>query len=238
MLIIPLLDCCFVIIMDRVKVVKYDVDYFTGLKENSCNIEYLLYNYLMSIMWFLSWIWVFPLFKVLTGISIRGKVPKKGAYIIACNHVSFLDPPIVGICAGREIHFLAKIGLFETSKIFARLIRAYNAIPISGIQGLRTAMKLLKKGEAVVIFPEGTRSRKGHMLPFNPGVSYLALHLRVPVIPTFITNSNKRFAALMLRLNTLRITFGEPVSPEGYSGSRTDMVRFADRLQEEVMKLR
>jgi 1-acyl-sn-glycerol-3-phosphate acyltransferase len=192
----------------------------------------------MTIRWFLSWIWVFPLFRVLTGIKIKGKVPKKGAYIIACNHVSFLDPPIVGICAGREIHFLAKIGLFETSKMFARLIRAYNAIPISGVQGLRTAIKLLRKGEAVVIFPEGTRSRKGHMLPFNPGVSYLALHLRVPVIPVFITNSNKRFAALMLRLNTLRITFGEPISPRDYKNNRTDMVRFANRLQEEIIKLR
>jgi 1-acyl-sn-glycerol-3-phosphate acyltransferase len=192
----------------------------------------------MSIRWFLSWVFVFPIFKVLTGIKIRGRVPKKGAYIIACNHVSFLDPPIVGICAGREIHFLAKIGLFETSKAFARLIKAYNAIPISGVQGVRTAIKLLKKGETVVIFPEGTRSRKGHMLPFNPGVSYLALNLRIPVIPAFIANSNKRFAALMLRLSSLRITFGEPVSPEGYSGSRADMVRFADRLQEEVIKLR
>ena len=165
-------------------------------------------------------------------------MPKKGAFIIACNHVSFLDPPIVGICAGREIHFLAKTGLFEGLKVFARLIRAYNAIPISGVQGLRTAMKLLKKGEAVVIFPEGTRSRKGHMLPFNPGVSYLALNLRIPVIPAFITNSNKRFVSLMLRWHTLKISFGTPISPAGYKNDRDDVARFADRLQEEVIKLK
>ena len=192
----------------------------------------------MSLLWFISWVFVFPIFKVLTGIKIKGTVPKKGGYIIACNHVSFLDPPIVGICAGREIHFLAKIGLFESSKSFARLIRAYNAIPISGVQGLRTAMKLLKNGETVVIFPEGTRSRKGHMLPFNPGVSYLALNLGVPVIPAFITNSNKRFAALVLRLNTLKIVFGAPISPKGYHNNRADMARFADRLQKEVVNLR
>ena len=192
----------------------------------------------MSFRWFLSWVFVFPLFKVLTGIRIKGRVPKKGAYIIACNHVSFLDPPIVGICAGREIYFLAKTGLFESSKAFSWLIRAYNAIPISGIQGLRTAMKLLKRGEAVVIFPEGTRSRKGHMLPFNRGVSYLALNLRISVIPAFITNSNKRFMSLMLRWHTLKITFGRPISPLGYKNDRTDMARFADRLQEEVMNLK
>jgi 1-acyl-sn-glycerol-3-phosphate acyltransferase len=192
----------------------------------------------MSIVWFLSWIWVFPLLKVLTGIKIIGTVPKKGSFIIACNHVSFLDPPIVGICAAREIYFLAKIDLFQTSRAFAWLIKAYNAIPISGIQGLRTAMKLLKKGAVVVIFPEGTRSRKGHMLPFNPGVSYLATNLGIPVIPAYIANSDKRFLQLILRLNRLKISFGKPISPAGYENSREDMERFARRLKEEVLKLR
>lgn len=192
----------------------------------------------MSIVWFLSWIWVFPLLKVLTGIRIIGTVPKKGPFIIACNHVSFLDPPIVGICAAREIYFLAKIDLFQTSKAFAWLIKAYNAIPISGVQGLMTAIKLLKRGEVVVIFPEGTRSRKGHMLPFNPGVSYLAIRLGVSVIPAYIANSNKRFLRIILRLNRLKISFGKPVSPAGYENSREDMERFARRLKEEVLKLK
>lgn len=192
----------------------------------------------MSIKWFLSWIWLFFLLKVLTGIRITGTVPKKGSFIIACNHVSFLDPPIVGICAAREIYFLAKIDLFQTSKAFAWLIKAYNAIPVSGVQGLMTAIKLLKRGEVVVIFPEGTRSRKGHMLPFNPGVSYLAIRLGVPVIPAYIANSNKRLLRLILRLNKLKINFGKPVSPVGYENSREDMDRFTRRLKEEVLKLR
>ncbi len=192
----------------------------------------------MSIKWFLSWIWLFFLLKVLTGIRITGTVPKKGSFIIACNHVSFLDPPIVGICAAREIYFLAKIDLFQTSKAFAWLIKAYNAIPVSGVQGLMTAIKLLKRGEVVVIFPEGTRSRKGHMLPFNPGVSYLAIRLGVPVIPAYIANSNKRLLRFILRLNKLKINFGKPVSPVGYENSREDMDRFTRRLKEEVLKLR
>jgi len=192
----------------------------------------------MSIVWFLSWILVSPLFKLLTGIKIIGSVPKKGSFIIACNHVSFLDPPIVGICAAREIYFLAKIDLFQISKAFAWLIRAYNAIPVSGVQGLMTAIKLLIRGEVVVIFPEGTRSRKGHMLPFNPGVSYLAIKLGVPVIPAYIANSNKRFLRIILRLNRLKISFGKPVSSVGYENSREDMERFSQKLKEEVLKLR
>jgi 1-acyl-sn-glycerol-3-phosphate acyltransferase len=191
----------------------------------------------MGIIWFLGWILAFPLLKTLTGIQTIGRLPKKGAYIIACNHVSFLDPPIVGICAGREIHFLAKIGLFKGLQAFAWLIRTFNAIPISGVQGLRSAMQLLKNGHTVVIFPEGTRSRKGYMLPFNPGVSYLAINLQVPVIPTRISNSDKKFISLMLRLHKLKITFGRPISPVGYKNTRADMDCFAQKLKKEILSL-
>jgi 1-acyl-sn-glycerol-3-phosphate acyltransferase len=128
--------------------------------------------------------------------------------------------------------------LFNVSRIFKGLIRVYNAIPVSGTQGLRTGVKLLKQGRVVVIFPEGTRSRKRTLLPFNPGVSYLAVTLGVPVIPAYITNSNKRFITLMLRINQLRIRFGSPVYPEGYLKNVKDFERFSKRIREEVLKLK
>jgi 1-acyl-sn-glycerol-3-phosphate acyltransferase len=108
----------------------------------------------MPIKWFIPWLFAFPLLKILTGIKINGSMQKKGPCIVACNHASALDPPVIGITACREVYFLAKIGLFNLSKFFTWLIRAYNAIPVTGIQGLRTAVRLLKKGKAVVIFPE------------------------------------------------------------------------------------
>lgn len=191
----------------------------------------------MSPKWFLGWIWAFPVFKIITGVDIQGRVPRKGAYIIACNHVSFLDPPALGICAGRELYFLAKIGLFAHSKFFAWLIRTFNAIPISGVMGVRPAIRLFQQGEIVVIFPEGTRARKGQMLPFNPGVSYLAITFNVPVIPVYIRNSNKRVISLILRINKLRIRFGKPIYPSGYEKSKKDIERFAAHLREEVLNL-
>jgi len=192
----------------------------------------------MGFNWLISWIFVFPLFKILTGVEIRGSIPKKGAFILACNHVSFLDPPVVGIAAFREVFFLAKIGLFKVSRFFSWLIKKYNALPISSAQGLMSAVRVLKKGNVVVIFPEGTRSRKGYMLPFNPGASYLSISLGVPVIPVYITNSDKKVISLILRINKLKIRFGKPIYPNGYKRQRKDIERFAVKLKDEVMRLR
>ncbi len=192
----------------------------------------------MDLKWFITWIFAFPLLKVLTGIEIYGSLPKRGACIVACNHVSFLDPPVVGITACREVYFLAKVGLFQVSRVFTWLIKAYHAIPISGTQGLRTAVKLLRKGNAVVIFPEGTRSKRGYMLPFNPGVGYLSIHFSIPVVPVCISNSDKRFISLMLRIHRLKIKYGRPIYPVGYRREREDFKRFADKIKEEVIKLK
>jgi 1-acyl-sn-glycerol-3-phosphate acyltransferase len=191
----------------------------------------------MRPVWLISWVLTFPLFKLLTGVEIVGRIPKKGPLIIASNHKSFLDPPLVAYTAFREVFFLAKPNLFALSKFFAWLIRTYNAVSIAGTEGLRTAVRLLKQGKVVVIFPEGTRLKTEGMLPFNPGMSYLAITYDIPVVPVYITNSNKSVGSLLLRMTTLRIKFGTPVQPSGYNKTKEDFERFAVRLREEVMNL-
>lgn len=192
----------------------------------------------MRWKWFCGWIFVFPLLKVLTGAEIRGTVPKKGPCIVAANHVSFLDPPLVGITAFRETFFLAKAGLFRVTPFFSWLITTFNAMQVQGTEGMIRAIQLLKQGKAVVIFPEGTRSRKGRMLPFNPGIGYLAISLGVPVVPAYITNADKKFISLTLRFHSLKIRYGAPVYPRGFADRKDEYQRFADRIREEVIKLK
>jgi 1-acyl-sn-glycerol-3-phosphate acyltransferase len=191
----------------------------------------------MGLKWFLSWIVIFPLLKLLTGVEIDGSIPKHGAAILACNHVSFLDPPAVGITACREVYFLAKPELFRLSKFFTWLITSYNALSIGGTEGLRKAIRLLKNGHAVVIFPEGTRIRTGVIESFNPGVGYLSISLGIPVIPVYIKNSNKKFISLMLRLNRLKVTFGQPLCPSAHKKKREDFEQFAAKIREEIINL-
>jgi 1-acyl-sn-glycerol-3-phosphate acyltransferase len=181
---------------------------------------------------------IYPILKLLTGIEIEGRIPKKGPVILAANHVSFLDPPVVGVAACREIYFLAKAGLFKGSGLFARLITAYNALTLEGMFGIRKAIRLLRTGNAVVIFPEGTRSRKKMILPFHQGVGYLAINFSVPVVPVYIANSDKRFMSLVLRINKLKIRFGKIISPHGYKKTREDFTRFAIRVRDEILRLK
>jgi len=192
----------------------------------------------MRWRWFCGWIFVFPLLRILTGVEIRGKVPKKGPVILAANHVSFLDPPLIGITAFRETYFLAKKGLFHVTPFFSWLITSFNAMQVHGTEGMIRAIQLLRQGKAVVIFPEGTRSRKGELLPFNPGIGFLAISLGVPVVPAYIANADKKFFSLMLRFHPLKVTYGTPVYPRDFSDRKDEYQRFADRIREEVLKLR
>ncbi len=179
----------------------------------------------------------FPIFKLLTGVEIRGRIPKNGPLLIASNHLSFLDPPLIGYTAFREVYFLAKPGLFAISKFFTWLITNYNAISL-GTDGMRRAIRLLKEEEVVVIFPEGTRSKRGGLLPFNLGIGYLAINYNVPVVPVRIINSNKNFFSLLLRINNLRIRFGEPISPSGYEKTRLGYAKFTEIVRKAVEELK
>ncbi len=167
--------------------------------------------------------------RTLLDVHIRGleRIPRRGPLIVACNHISFWDPPLVGAHLPREMHFVAKAELFQ-NPLFGALIRAYNSIPIQrGAQaraGLRGAEDVLSSGGAILIFPEGTRNKSGVLKPPRAGVGRLAAVTRTPVVPACISGSNQ-IRRSMLRKVPIRITFGSPVMPPASGNPEREEVR-------------
>jgi 1-acyl-sn-glycerol-3-phosphate acyltransferase len=164
---------------------------------------------------------------VVTGWEVTGRehVPRAGGVIVASNHISFWDPPLVGAALPRESHFLAKEELFETP-ILGPLIRGVNAIPIrrgvADMSGLSRAIEILKRGSALLMFPEGSRMRDGDLHPARPGVGMIAMHADVPILPCYISGSG-RPGKWWYRGARVRISFGAARAWAEYADPEQDL---------------
>jgi 1-acyl-sn-glycerol-3-phosphate acyltransferase len=136
-------------------------------------------------------------FGLLTGWRITGTehVPQSGGLIVAANHISFWDPPLIGAALPREMHYLAKEELFR-GPLLGPLVRSLNAIPIrrgmADLSGLSKAIDALKAGGALIVFPEGSRMRDGRLHPARPGVGLIAVNTDVPIVPCYVSGSNQQ----------------------------------------------
>ena len=144
--------------------------------------------------------------------------------IIASNHISFWDPPLIGAALAREMHFLAKEELFATP-LLGPLIRSWNAIPIrrgtADLSGLARAIETLKRGGALLMFPEGSRMRDGELHPARPGLGLMAVSADVPIVPCYISGSN-RPGRWWYRGARVRMTFGTPRGWRDYAGPEAE----------------
>lgn len=159
--------------------------------------------------------------------EVRGRehVPRTGGLIVATNHISYFDPPFVGIAAVRELHFLAKEELFRPP-VFGSLIRAYNSIPIrrgvADLSGLAKAIEVLRSGKALIMFPEGTRSRDGQLRPARPGIGMLAVGTDALIVPCYISGSD-RPGRWLTRRSKVRVWFGPPRTWKELAGPQADL---------------
>jgi len=179
------------------------------------------------------------LFKILFNWEVKGKenIPKKGGFIIASNHLSYLDPPIIGIASPRKLHYLAKSSLFKVP-ILNFLIKIYGGIPIEREKeysiSIRKGLEILKNGDGLVIFPEGTRNPKGEVKIPKKGVAFLAYKTGVSVIPVKIKGAAKALSVggKFVKPAKVKIIFGPPVKVES-----NDYLNQANRIMNLIKGL-
>jgi len=180
------------------------------------------------------------LFKVLFNWEVKGKenIPKKGGFIIASNHLSYLDPPVIGIASPRKLHYLAKSSLFKIP-VLNFLIKIYGAIPIEREKeysiSIRKGLEILKKGGGLVIFPEGTRNPKGEVKIPKKGVAFLAYKTGVPVIPVKIKGTEKALSVggKFIKPAKIKVIFGPPIKAENnnYSNQANKIMNLIKELK-------
>ena len=151
-------------------------------------------------------------------------LPDSGGALLCSNHQSFLDPVVVGMSCRRRINYLARDSLFRT-RFFGGLIRAYDAIPIQreglGIEGIKETLRRLKRGEVVLIFPEGTRTPDGELQPLKAGFSSIAKRAKVPIVPVAVSGLYEVWPRKqkLPGIGRVRVQFGEAISAEEVANS-------------------
>ena len=183
----------------------------------------------------IRWLIAFPILSLVARIQLKGRynVPKHGPFLIASNHLSWTDIPLVPLLLPEKVVYMAKEEYF-TSRI-AWLVRFMGAFPVKRGEGdrqaLRAAEEQLKKGNVVVLFPEGTRSKTGTMAKGHAGLGMIALRSGVPVVPVAIWGSEKVLKQFGPRVT---ISYGKPIvfKPKGSKMTREDI----DYATEETMR--
>ncbi len=179
------------------------------------------------------------------------RVPMTGPVVLACNHQSFLDPPLVGSGVKRDINYMARKSLFN-HPIAAWALNAVNAVPVDrdggGAAGLKAILDRLKAGGGIVLFPEGTRSKDGNLQPARSGIGLVVAKSTAPVVPIRVFGT---FNAQWKRIKLLRpprvgIKYGRPLQFEKLRAEAKDCEKarlkeiyqeIADEIMAEIAKM-
>jgi len=204
----------------------------------------MAYYFVYPIVYFVLWFTALILGRVTS--SSRENVPKTGGLIYCPNHVSDADPVVTLVTIPRRAWFIGKEELFRP-RFAGWLFRAMHGFPIkrdsADRAALRRAEDLLKRGEAIVLFPEGRCSQSGRLQRMQPGAALLALRAGVPIVPIGLRHTNNLlpYGSLMPRFSRDQVTaeYGKPIYPSEFDdlpkGDRINAM--TDRLGKEIAKL-
>lgn len=175
---------------------------------------------------------------VVYNMFFRGEVsglenlPKEGSFLIAANHASFLDPPLIGSQVPRQIAYFARKTLWKKG-IASWWLDEVGTIPVDrdggqDVSAIKRVLKALKSDKGLILFPEGTRTSDGLLQEPKAGVGLIACRAQVPVIPAQIFGSYEAFGkGRSLKLGIpVTIVFGKPILPEEYHDASAGKARY------------
>lgn len=171
------------------------------------------------LYWILRFIG-FVLFKIFFNGKVYGReyIPRAAGFIVASNHASFFDPVVVGVASQRRLNYMARDTLFSNF-FFGKLLSGVSVFPVkrgaTDIGALREAMRRVRQGGGLLIFPQGTRGADAERAP-KGGIGFLAAKLDAPVVPAYVLGTDKACpkGAKRIRLHPISVRFGAPIRIE------------------------
>ena len=172
----------------------------------------------MNPVYFLGWCFFRSLYATWFHWRVYNpeRVPLTGPVILASNHASFLDPPLVGAGVKRGINYLARDTLFRYPGV-GWLLRNWNSVPVDreggGAAGLKAILDRLLAGGAIILFPEGTRTRDGKLQPARSGIGLTVIKSTAPVVPVRVFGTYEAYGRHVKfpRPHRIEVKYGKPM---------------------------
>lgn len=175
------------------------------------------------------------IFKPLYRIEAIGveHFPKEGGVLLCSNHIHNFDPIVVGIMLSRPVHYMAKEELFKVP-VLGKVVENCNAFPVkrglSDREALRKGLSVLKEGNVLGLFPEGTRSKTGELGKGLAGAGFFALRSNAAVVPCAVIGPYKS-------LRKLRVVYGKPIQMEDVRNRKASAEEVTELIMSEIHKL-
>ncbi len=182
------------------------------------------YGFMGALVWIL-----FPAFLRYRSFG-KDNIPSHGGVLIVSNHQSYMDPLLIGVGLLRQINIMARRSLFHKSVFFRWLIQSLNAFPLNDdsvdIGAMKEAIRRLKAGKVVLMFPEGTRTKDGSIGEIHPGVGVIAKRSGAPVVPAVIHGAFEVWprTSKLFRFRPVKVAFGRPLHCNGSAEEFTEKV--------------
>jgi 1-acyl-sn-glycerol-3-phosphate acyltransferase len=201
----------------------------------------------MNPIYFAGWLGFRAVYRFYFGWTVYNaeRVPVEGPVIIASNHASFIDPPLVGSGVKRAIHYLARESLFRFP-VVGWVLRRWQAVPVDreggGARGLKAILDRLLAGGAIILFPEGTRTRDGKLQPARSGIGLTVIKSAAPIIPVRVFGTFEAYGRHIRfpRPRRIAVKYGLPMRFEQFRAeaehcSKKRLKEIYQQVADEIM---